>query len=125
MAVRVLDDERVQAVLLLQRLDDAAVVGQHADPAERPVQGVALLHERVQVHRLVSAVEPADPQVDDAHPQCGAVVAGDGDSVVDPGETLLTQGDAHGRTRRLRLSGAAGAGTVVPLDGRLRPWSLR
>ena len=47
----------------------------HADPADPPVQRLALVHQPVQVHRLVGSVEAADPEVHDAGGDRRAVVA--------------------------------------------------
>ena len=79
LAVRVLDHERVEAVLGLHHLVHPPVERQHADPADRPVQRLPGVHQGVEVHRLVRPVEPADPEVHDARAQGRAVVARGGD----------------------------------------------
>ena len=62
-AVGVLDDQRVAAVLLAQDVAHLRVGLHHADPADAPVERLALVHEAVVVHRHVRAVEAADAEV--------------------------------------------------------------
>ena len=59
---------------------------QDADAADAPVQRAPLLHEPVEVHRLVGAVEAADPQVHDAYTDLPPVVAGSGDRRAEQGQ---------------------------------------
>ena len=67
-AVRGLQHQRVEAVLGLHRLLHLSVERHHADAADPPVQRLALVHQLVEVHRLVGAVEAADTEVHDARP---------------------------------------------------------
>ena len=62
-AVGVLDDQRVAAVLLAQDVAHLRVGLHHADPADAPVERLALVHEAVVVHRHVRAMEAADAEV--------------------------------------------------------------
>jgi hypothetical protein len=73
-AVWMLDDQRVQAVLRVQHLLHAAVGGHHPDAADTPVQRGALVHQQVEVHGLVRAVEAADADMHDAGRDQAAVV---------------------------------------------------
>ena len=74
LAVRVLHDQRVQAVLRLERVAHAHVARHHADAADAPVHRQPGVHQTVHVHRLMRAVETAGAEVDDAHRDLGAVV---------------------------------------------------
>jgi len=75
-AVRVLEDERVEAVLGGHDVGHPPVARQDADAADAPVEGLAVLHEAVEVHRLVGPVEAADAEVHDPGGHAGPVVRG-------------------------------------------------
>ena len=64
-AVRVLLDERVEAVLRREHLLDAPVAVEHAHAADAP-GALAALEQAVVEERLVGAVEAADADVHDA-----------------------------------------------------------
>jgi hypothetical protein len=72
--VRVLDDECVEVVLGRHRVAHACVARQEPDADDAPVEGLALVHQCVEIHGLVGAVEPADTEVDDARGDGRAVV---------------------------------------------------
>ena len=79
-AVRRLDDQRVEPVLGVHHLLHAPVAGHHADPADRPVQRLAVVHQPVQVHRLVRPMEATDPEVHDPGTQLARSYEGTGRS---------------------------------------------
>ena len=64
-AVRVAHHEGEQAVLRAHDVAHRGVLLEHADAADAPVQPRAGLHQPVEVHRDVRAVEVAEPEVDD------------------------------------------------------------
>jgi hypothetical protein len=72
-----LDHQCVQAILSLQRLLHAAVLRQHTNPTDPPVQRLPVVHQAVQVHRLVRSVEATDPDVNDANRHLVSVVSRD------------------------------------------------
>lgn len=76
MPVRVPEDEGVAVVLSPQDVTHPGVAGQQPDAADGPVAGESLVHEAIEIHRLVGAVEPAHPDVHDADGEVGAGVAG-------------------------------------------------
>ena len=73
-AVGVLHHQRVETVLLGHHVAHAGVVRQGPDPADAPVHRLALVHEPVDVHRLVCPVEATDTEVHDAGGHRDAVV---------------------------------------------------
>ncbi len=77
-AVRALLHECVEAVLRSQGVLHPPVARQHPDPADPPVQGLALVHQAVEVQGLVGAVERTDTQVHDPRPDRAPVVLGHG-----------------------------------------------
>jgi hypothetical protein len=89
--VAALDHQRVEAVLRVERLLHAPVGRHHPDPADAPVQRLALVHEAIEVHRLVRAVEAAHAEVHDAGADAAAVVGRRGD--VELGQRLA--GEPH------------------------------
>lgn len=64
--VGVLEHQGVQPVLRVEHRGDPPVVRQDTDADDGPVVGQTRLHEAVDIHRLVGAVEAADTEVDDA-----------------------------------------------------------
>ena len=79
-AVGVLDDQRVGEALRREGVAHAGVAGQDADAHDPAVERLALLHQPVEVHRLVGPVEAAHADVDDAGGDGAAVVADGGDA---------------------------------------------
>jgi hypothetical protein len=73
-AVGVLDHQRVEAVLRVERLLHAPVGRHHADAADAPVERFAVVHQAVVVGRLMRPVEAADAEVHDAGGDARAVV---------------------------------------------------
>ena len=67
-----------------------AVVRQHADPADAPVERLAVVHQAVEVHRLVGPVEAADPEVHDAAVTCDRSYAGRA-TARDPGRRAVAE----------------------------------
>ncbi len=58
-------DDGVQAILWNQRLGHTPVARQETDAVLSPVRGDATLGNVVEIHRLVGAVKPTDPEVND------------------------------------------------------------
>src|SRR5262249_13043722 len=79
--VGMLDDERVQVILRGQDVVHPPVLGQHADADDAPVEGLAVVHQPVEVHRLVRTVEAADAEVHDPGTDRRTAVARYGDVV--------------------------------------------
>ncbi|MCY1228875.1 hypothetical protein D9M72_412190 [compost metagenome] len=75
-SVRVLHHQGVQAALAVHHLFHPGIAGQDPDAADGPVMRLAGVHQPVQVHGLVRAVETAHAEVDDPGGQAGAVVGG-------------------------------------------------
>src|SRR5215216_3249571 len=73
-SVRRLLHQGVGTVLGLHRLLHPEVERHHPHPTDSPVHCLALLHELIDVHRLVGTVEPTDAEVDDAHLDLRAVI---------------------------------------------------
>ena len=61
-----LHSKGVMAVLAVHYFLHVGVTGQDPDAADGPVMGFSGIHEPVQVHGLVGAVEAAYSEVDDA-----------------------------------------------------------
>ena len=74
-SVRGFLNQREETVLGLHRLLHLEVEWHHADATDSPVQCLALVHEPIEVHRLVGSVEPTYAEVHDAHGDLRAVVA--------------------------------------------------
>ena len=72
-------DERVQAVLGGEGVAHARITWQQAHAADRPVAVAAGVHQRIEVHGLVRAMEPAHAEVDDADLTLLEGVLGHGD----------------------------------------------
>ncbi len=85
-------DQGVEAVLRVQRIRHGRVAGEDARSGDRPV-GDALPKEVVEVDGLVSAMEAADTDVDDASTEGAPVVARDDDARVERPEGLRRQVD--------------------------------
>ena len=64
-AVRMAHHQGEQAVLGAHDVAHGGVLLEHADAADAPVQPLAALHQPVEVHRDVRAVEVAEAEVDD------------------------------------------------------------
>src|SRR5665647_2836952 len=73
-SVGMLDDQGVQAVLSDHDLVHTTVLREQPDPADPPVEGLSLVHQLVEVHRLMSPVEAADPNVHDSASDLRTVV---------------------------------------------------
>jgi hypothetical protein len=73
-AVGILDDQRVQAILAHQRVAHPLVTRHHPDPADSPVEADAVVQQPIDVHRLMSAVKTADPEMHDPDADLAAVV---------------------------------------------------
>ena len=73
-AVGFLEQQRVQPVLGGHHLGHLAVGRHHADPADAPVFGESHLQQAVDVHRLMRAVEAADPEMHYADADLVAVI---------------------------------------------------
>jgi hypothetical protein len=93
-AVPVPQDQGVQAVLSGQRVAHPGVRRLHPDAADAPVHRRAAIHQRVDVHGLVRAVETADADVHDPGRDLAAVVTGNGHGGVQPRQGLPGQ-DGH------------------------------
>ena len=65
-AVGILQDQGVQPVLGVEDVLHLAIGRHDADPADAPLACDALLQQLVDVHRLMSAMEAADPEMHDA-----------------------------------------------------------
>ena len=90
-AVAVPDDQGVQAILGGHHVTHPGVGRLQAQAADPPVHRRAVIHQRVDVHRLVRAVEIADTDVNDAGRDLAAIVTRAGGGVVQLRQGLLVQ----------------------------------
>lgn len=102
-AVRVLGDEGVEPVLGFERVAHPLIGRHHPDAADAPVQRQSLIHQLVNVHRLVRAMKAAGAEMNDADAQLRPVVGWSGDA----GREFRQGGGAkfqHGNPRLLEWS---------------------
>ena len=90
-AVAVPQDQGVQAILGGQRVAHRGVGRLQADAADAPVHRRAVIHQRVDVHRLVRAVEITDPDVHDSGRDLAAIVTRNGHLGAQPRQGFLGQ----------------------------------
>jgi hypothetical protein len=98
-AVRVLEHQGVEPVLAVQGVAHPGVPGHRAHADDPEVEGLPRVHQRVDVHRLVGAVEPAHPEVDDPLGEAGPVVRRPGHPLGKRVQGALAE---HGHTTLLR-----------------------
>ena len=72
-------DQRCQTILRQELLAHGRIIGAHARAEDRPVMRLAVLHQTMQIPRLMRAVEIAHADMHDAGGQGAAVIAGVGD----------------------------------------------
>ncbi len=86
-----LGDQRVEAVLAVQGIAHARIDRQQSDTADAPVERLALVHQAVEIHRLVRPMKSADAEMDDADRDAAAVVRRAGDILRQHRESLIAQ----------------------------------
>ena len=90
-------DQGGQIVLRFKLVAHRAVIGPHTGADQRPILRQTLLHQLVQIPRLMGAVEIAQTDVDDPRRERGAIVVGRADT---GGQvTKAIQGQRHRRRR--------------------------
>jgi hypothetical protein len=104
------DNQGVETVLSSQCVAHPDVGRLQADTADAPVQRRAAVHQRVEVHRLVRAVEIADADVHDSGADVASVVTRNGHGGVQPGQGFLGQASHAVPPAQSKSSPVAGRG---------------